>query len=387
MSDSGRLDAVRAAHDLTSEWLLETQTLIMSEFRLPLTGVTAGTENAAWDELRALGCLSLAIDPAAEAPGPAAEAPGPADPGPGPADDAPSPAQGRDAPLLARLLTDPIEVTFTSVTGEAPRVERLTLDEIVGAARERRGTICRLVDAYRVAVRFVEADLDRLRRELAELRHRAALAGRDPALLDVPASRLAELEREAATDPVGCGRPGPWREGLAGLADDLATVRRAVAPADDDPDRLPARERRLRSAVERLRRLVAEATREGLGEGGIPVATLDVDGLLARAEVARAEPPAGSPGSGGDELAAALDRAADLVDAARRRLRGRCHLELSGRLEAYRQRAADEDRAEHPDLDQSYREARDRLRSDGFAVTAASRAVRAYQQAVNEVTR
>lgn len=247
-------------------------------------------------------------------------------------------------------------------------------------------------------MRFVEADLDRLRKEVADLRHGAGVAGRGTAPPDVPAERLAGLEREAAADPVGCARPGPWRDALAGLADDLAAVRGALAPATDDPDRWTSGERRLRSSVERLRGLAAEAAREGLGDGGDPVAALDVDGLLARAAVARGASPgdpagsagpvgsAGSAGSAG-ELEAALDGAADQVDAARRRLRGRCHLELGGRLEAYRQRAADEGRAEHPDLEQSYREARDRLRPDRFAVTAASRAVRAYQQAVNEVTR
>ncbi|MCX4473523.1 hypothetical protein OOK41_25000 [Micromonospora sp. NBC_01655] len=386
MPDGERLDAVRAAHGLVAEWLLEAQGLITGEFHAPLAGVTAGTESAAWDELHVLGCLSLALDPMDDG----ADPPGadPADSGavPDPAGPGvrPGPAALRDD-RLARLLTDPIEVTFTSATGEAARVEWLPLDEIVAAARERRATIRRLVDAYRTAVRFVEADLDRLRKEVADLRHRAGVAGRGAAL-DVPAARLAGLEREAAADPVGCARPGPWRDALAGLADDLAAVRRALAPASDDPDRRTAGERRLRSSVRRLRELAAEAAREGLGDGGDPLAALDVDGLLARAAGARAASP-GDPAGPAAELEAALDRAADLVDAARRRLRARCHLELGGRLEAYRQRAADEDRAEHPDLERSYREARDRLRPDRFAVTAASRAVRAYQQAVNEVTR
>ncbi|WP_405111760.1 hypothetical protein OG559_02210 [Micromonospora sp. NBC_01405] len=359
MPDGDRLDAVRAAHGLAAEWLLEAQALITGEFRAPLTGVTAGTENAAWDELHVLGCLSLAIDPM---------------------DDGPDPAVRRND-RLARLLTDPIEVTFTSATGEAPRIERLSLDEIVAAARERRATIRRLVDAYRAAVRFVEADLDRLRKEVADPRHRAGAADRGATAPDAPAVRLAGLEQEAAADPVGCARPGPWRDALDGLADDLAPVPRAPAPAPGDPDRRTSGERRLCSSVKRLRELAAEAAREGLGDGGDPVAALDVDGLLARA----ASP--GAPAGSAAELETALDRAAAQVDTARRRLRGRCHLELGGRLEAYRQRAADEGRAEHPDLEQSYREARDRLRPDRFAVTAASRAVRAYQQAVNEVTR
>ncbi|MGC4807514.1 hypothetical protein [Micromonospora sp. DT233] len=400
MSGGERIDAVRAARALTSDWLLEAQELITGEFGSPLTGVTAGTEQAATDELHVLGCLSLALAPADDATGAAHVGPGPGGagaahvgPGPGGAGAAhvgPGPGEGGAGAGAGRaghdrLLTDPIEVTFPPAPGGSPRVEWLTLDEIVAAARERRGTIRRLVDAYRVAMRFVDADLDRLRREIGELRHRAALAGGDPALLDGPATRLAGLAREAVADPVGCGRPGPWRDGLAGLAEELAAVRREVVPVAEDPDRLPALQRRLRSSVRRLRRLADEAAREGLGDGGDPVASLDIDGLLARVAAARSASPAGGTPVDGEELVAALDRAIDLVDAARRRLRGRCHLELNGRLAAYRQRAADEGRAEHPDLDQSYRDARDRLRPDGFAVTAASQAVRAYQQAVNEV--
>lgn len=62
-------------------------------------------------------------------------------------------------------------------------------------------------------------------------------------------------------------------------------------------------------------------------------------------------------------------------------------MELTGRLEAYRQKAADEGRAEHPRVELAYREALAALRPDAFTVTAASRAVRAYQQAVNGGTR
>ncbi|WP_434739653.1 hypothetical protein [Micromonospora sp. SH-82] len=345
-ADGVRLDAVRAAYAWVTEWLLDMQALVGRELRHPLTGATAETAREAEEELHRLGCLSLALDPFDDDPGP---------------DDA----------RLAGLLTDPIEVTFTSATGEPVHVQRLALDEAVEAARRHRAAICQLVDAYRTAVRFVEADLDRLRRASADPGQPGA----------VPADRLAALTREAAADPVGCARPGLWREGLAALERDL------IPRSGPDPG-LAAATGRLRSSVQRLRHLAAEAVAEGLagpdpssGPGGADAAPDDVDDLLARAAAA---PAGGGPDT---DLVDDLHRAADEVDAVRRRLRGRCHRELRGRLEAYRQRAADEGLAEHPDLEDSYRQARAGLSPDGFTVTAASRAVRAYQQAVNEVTR
>lgn len=346
MSEVGRLGAVRAAHARVAEWLLDMQELVR-EFRHPLTGVTADSERAADGELHRLSCLSLALDPLDDDTGP-------------------------DEARLTRLLTDPVEVIFTLATGETVLVERFTLDEVVATAERCRDRICQLVEAYRSAVRSVGADLDRVRR---------GLSGSGPAA-DSPdagpgggtVARLAVLEGAAGTDPVGCARPGRWRDALAALERDLAE--RPAREPDVGKVNVPPAAHRLRSSVDRLRLLAAEAGREGLA-GGDPLAGLDVDALLARAEA----------GDRGDALRDALEQTADLVDAARRRLRGRCHRELRGRLEAYRQRAADEGRAEHPDLDDSYRTARDALRPDRFTVTGASRAVRAYQQAVNEVTR
>lgn len=154
-------------------------------------------------------------------------------------------------------------------------------------------------------------------------------------------------------------------------------------------DRLTVRARRLRSSVERLRRLAAEAAAEGLGDGADPLAALAVDGLLDR--LAAAEAAGRGQWSRGDvrperddgALEAAVDRAVEQADTTRRRLRRGCHAELTGRLEAYRQKAADVGRAEHPEVERAYQEAVAALRPDVFAVTAASRAVRAYQRAVN----
>ncbi|WBB71316.1 hypothetical protein O7602_16270 [Micromonospora sp. WMMD1128] len=168
-------------------------------------------------------------------------------------------------------------------------------------------------------------------------------------------------------------------------ADQAEGIRRLVAaPAPEeptpDPHRLAERGRRLRSSLHRLRRLAAEAAAEGLGDVADPLAPLTADGLLDRLAAAD---PGHRPDTDAEALGAALDRDLERVDAVRRSLRVRCHRELSGRLEAYRQRAADEGRAEHPDLERSYRDAVAGLRPATFGVAAASRAVRAYQQAVN----
>ncbi|MBM7494355.1 hypothetical protein JOD64_005577 [Micromonospora luteifusca] len=168
-------------------------------------------------------------------------------------------------------------------------------------------------------------------------------------------------------------------------ADQADQIRALVAASADerpapDPYRLAERGFRVRSSLDRLRRLAAEAASEGLGGATDPIAPLAADGLLGRLAAAD---PGHRPDTDAEALGEALDRDLERVDAIRRGLRSRCHRELSGRLEAYRQKAADEGRAEHPELEESYRDAVAGLRPGSFEVAAASRAVRAYQQAVN----
>ncbi|MFY1593330.1 hypothetical protein [Micromonospora sp. WMMD737] len=181
------------------------------------------------------------------------------------------------------------------------------------------------------------------------------------------------------------------QEILVAAREHVARIRRIVDAYGRD--RLAVRAQRLRSSVERLRQLATEAAGEGLGDGTDPLAALALDGLLDRLTTAEA---AGrgqwwrgdvQPERDDGSLRAAVDRAVERTDTARRRLRRGCHVELTGRLEAYRQKAADEGRAEHPQVELAYREALAALRPDAFTVTAASRAVRAYQQAVNGGTR
>ncbi|MFC4150125.1 hypothetical protein ACFO0M_28050 [Micromonospora mangrovi] len=369
--DARLIAEARESHARVSRCLLDARKLVDEEFgrQRSWTGASAAAERDARERLHRLGCLSLALDALMERIDEREQSPG-----------------GR--PALARLLAEPCVVRFTANTGEPAHDEALTVVGIVAAAREQSDRIGDLVAGHRSAASSVAARLARLRTDFEELAARTGPGradgdrtgddGTGPG--DGPAGRLAALQRQAAADPLGCARPGPWRDAVNRAADEVAVLRRARAAAAEQD--LTARAERLRTAVRRWRHLVTEATREGLGDGTDPVVGLPVDALLDR--VGHGVP------SGPDAqavLGEELDRTTERVDAARRRLRRRCHAELGGRLEAYRQRAADEGRAEHPELDRHYREARDRLRPDGFAVTAASRAVRAYQQAVNEGTR
>ncbi|MEH0973668.1 hypothetical protein V6U77_21310 [Micromonospora sp. CPCC 205546] len=181
------------------------------------------------------------------------------------------------------------------------------------------------------------------------------------------------------------------QEILVAAREHVARIRRIVDAYGRE--RLAVRARRLRSSVERLRRLATDAAGEGLGDGTDPLAPLAVEGLLDR--LAAAEATGGGQWWRGDvqperddgSLGAAVDRAVERTDTARRRLRRDCHVELTGRLEAYRQKAADEGRAEQPEVERAYREALAALRPGAFAVTDASRAVRNYQRIVNGGTR
>lgn len=348
----GPVDEARTAHARVARWLLESRRAVAEEFgpQPRCAGATADADREARQRLRRLSCLSLALDALLER-----------------VDELEQAAGG--SVELARLLAAPCEVWFTLGTGEPGHAETLTVPQIVGAARGHRDAITGRCAARRSAVDDLAAELGRLRTGVEEL---LGTAGPDDGGL---AARLAELERLAADDPLGGVGAGPWRETLVRTADEIAARRRARAVAAEQArvDRVE----RLRTAVRRLRRLAAEATVEGLGDGSDPLAGLTAGRLLDEADRDGREPPS----------AEELDRAVLAVDAARRGLRRRCHAELGGRLAAYRQRAADRGHAEHPELDRHYRAARETLRPDHFAVTAASRAVRAYQQAVNEVSR
>ncbi|WP_433393239.1 hypothetical protein [Micromonospora sp. KLBMP9576] len=289
MSVRERLDATLAAHTWICEHLLDVQQQVTDAFRQP-DGPAAAPAQQARDLLHRLGCLSLALDRLVDDLDGVEESTG----------------AGEEA--LVGLLTGPCQVRFTAATGEPVRVEAMSVQEILVAAREHVARIHGIVEAY--------------------------------------------------------GR-----------------------------QRLTVRAQRLRSSVQRLRQLATQATAEGLGDGTDPVAALAVDGLLG--QLAAVETAGRGRWLRGDvqperddgSLGAAVDRAVERTDTARRRLRRSCHAELTGRLEAYRQKAVDEGRAEDPQVERAYREALTALRPGVFTVTAAGQAVRTYQQAVNGGTR
>lgn len=141
---------------------------------------------------------------------------------------------------------------------------------------------------------------------------------------------------------------------------------------------IAGRARRLRAEVAKLEDLVRDADGEGLNSAGETLHGGVAD-VLSRLEQAQGAPPDARTG----DLLAAVDRAADEVIARRRALRRGCYNELAGRLEGYRQKSIDESRAERLDLEREYQAARQALRPHRFDLVAASRAVLAYQHAVN----
>ncbi|MEU6075118.1 hypothetical protein [Micromonospora sp. NPDC047074] len=253
-------------------------------------------------------------------------------------------------------------------------------DRPAAPAQEARDLLHRLGCLSLALDRLVD-DLDGVRRSPGAGEQALARLLADPCQVRFTAATGEPVRVELLTVP----------QILVAAREHVARIRRIVEAYGRD--RLAVRARRLRSSVDRLRRLAAEATAEGLGDGTDPVAALAVDGVLDRltaAEAAghgqwwRGDAPAHRDDGA---LEAAVDRAVERTDTARRRLRRDCHVELTGRLEAYRQKAADEGRAEQPEVERTYREALAALRPGAFTVVDASRAVRAYQQAVNGGTR
>ena len=236
----------------------------------------------------------------------------------------------------------------------------------VAEVRAARGAVARLyLDLNRLASPSAHDRLQRLGCLSLALDERVA------ALEAVPGDDQGQRQRLASTPiPVrftaATGDP-PTVEVLT-VAQILAAARRIereLRPASG------GWAERLRAELAKLEALGAAAERAGLGHGRDPLDELD-EGV--RAVLDRLDRP-----QAGDDLAAAAER----VARRRRSLRQSHHTELNARLEAYRQKAADEGKSERPQLDAIYRDARRAMRAEGFDLARAGEAVLAYQRAVN----
>ncbi|GAA2500548.1 hypothetical protein Ahu01nite_078530 [Winogradskya humida] len=139
----------------------------------------------------------------------------------------------------------------------------------------------------------------------------------------------------------------------------------------------------LREQLAKLETLIADALSAGLGHGRpqiSPEALAVLDRLALWEKAAGSgrwrELPTG-------DLQADVVRATEGVIVQRRALRQGYYAELTGRLAAYRQKAADDGLGELLTLDPFYQAARRALRPDGFDLAVAGAAVLAYQRAVN----
>ncbi|GAA5194437.1 hypothetical protein GCM10023322_58820 [Rugosimonospora acidiphila] len=255
------------------------------------------------------------------------------------------------------LLARPVRVVFTAATKDPVQTEDLPVAELVAAAGAEVAAIRRIVDGYAADLAALADALERAGGVIRELPEpdRAPLLARLPAI----------------TDPVGQARDGRWHEQLAMLR---AETRGLAAVG------------KLREAMGRLRSLFDDARAEQLGDGVDPLPKLGLAPLLGRVDALE---PAWREGNrwnveSVEGLLVELTGATGNVDEARQRLRVQCWSELTGMLEAYRQRAANEGHGETPRLLSLDRTATRHLHARPFLIRPAARAVRAYIRAVNE---
>jgi hypothetical protein len=215
-----------------------------------------------------------------------------------------------------------------------------------------------------------------------------ALKGSD---VDGIARKLADAQAEALQDPIGASGPPPALvseiEALAARIAGLAALRSAY----------PERIRSLTTAVEEVAAAEAEARKvydlaaAKIANAGLPSFPDAVGGLRAHLAQLGQLHREGRWLRLADELsiversvARAKERAAHVYEAADGLLERRA--ELRGRLDAYRARAGRMGLVEHEELAATHRAAQDLLYTSPCDLSAATRAVVAYQRYLNKLT-
>ncbi|MCI4065974.1 hypothetical protein MRQ36_26855 [Micromonospora sp. R77] len=370
MTTDARLIAeAREGHARVSRCLLDARKLVDEEFgrQRPWTGASAAVERDARERLHRLGCLSLALDALVERIDEREQSPG-----------------GRAA--LARLLAEPCMVRFTAGTREPARDEALTVAEIVAVAGEQADRVGALVATQRSAVSSVAAQLARLRTDLEELAapNGPVDVGPGRADGDRPVTTARTTGRPVAWPPC-TGRPRPTRWAAPGPArgatrwprsptrSPCSVALRRRRPSRSSPPGPSGCARRYGGGA-----LAAEATREGLGDGDDPTVGLPVDACsTGPAGAVRSDgthgPPSATSWTGPPN--ASTPPAADCAGAA-----------TPSSAAGWRRTGSGPPTRGGPSTP-TWTGATARRGTgcapDGFTVTAASRAVRAYQQAVN----
>jgi hypothetical protein len=215
-----------------------------------------------------------------------------------------------------------------------------------------------------------------------------ALKGSD---VDGLARRLGEAQAEALSDPIGAGAPPP------GLVSEIEALTARIAGLAALRGAYPEKIRSLTAAVEEVAAAEAE-TRKAydlatakIANAGLPPASDAVGGLRAHLAQLGQLHREGRWLRLADELsiversvAQAKERAAYLFEAADGLLQRRT--ELRGRLDAYRARAGRLGLVEHEELAARHRAAQDLLYTSPCDLSAATRAVVAYQRYLNQLT-
>jgi hypothetical protein len=223
---------------------------------------------------------------------------------------------------------------------------------------------------------------------LGEPQLTAALSGR------LTAARTEELADPLTAAPGGQPRPAS-RTRLRELTTELEAVRRRLADLVALRDGYPARVAGLHALVDELAE-EEHRTRDAYAQAHRKIADPRLPPAPAASAVLRARLPDPNGVHSGrlrrlaDELAGldrsvrqALQRARELRDAAEGLIARRD--ELRGRLDAYRAKAARSGFAEEAGLTDGYQTAHDLLYTAPCRLPAATQAVHAYQQALNDL--
>jgi len=304
-------------------------------------------------------------------------------------------AQGTgDVAELRGLLREPsIEVGRTVVerrlTGPVEQVETLTLEELSARMEAAYRVVDEVVETCAVLHEAFLTGLAPLAEALRAARGHAEDLGVEEAELAVLTAKVDDLDRACAADPLSLAGQPPT-EVLAALDAEIAAVSgrlAAIAAVRDgweatvaDLDTALAEIRGLGEQEERARLLAAERIAG-------PALDPPPDRLPAlRQRVTTLAGPVGWPARAArlDALHRAVDEARRELQVAHERAAGLLErrAELRGRFEAYRAKATRLGRAEQPDLLRLDGEVRSLLWSRPCDLAAATRALVAYQRAL-----
>ena len=307
-----------------------------------------------------------------------------------------------DWDALELLLDEPVvalDAAGLPVDRSAGTVARLERVVDLAAALERRATeLSGHLSEVDSAWSAVAAQWSPLTEACEAAAAQAATLG-EPQLTAALSARLTAARTEELADPLTAAPGGQLRPAsrtrLRELTAELETVRRRLAELAGLRDGHPARVAGLHALVDQLAE-EEHRTRDAYAQAQRKIADSRLPPAPAASAVLRARLPDPKAVHSGrllrraEELAGlersvrqALERAGELRGAAEGLIARRD--ELRGRLDAYRAKAARSGFAEEAGLTDRYQAAHDLLYTAPCRLAAATQAVHAYQQALNDL--